>query len=397
MKWLKDSLYGDIAIDELTEALLDTPEMQRLRRLFQIPFANLVYPGANHTRFEHSLGVMHLTREYCRTSGLEETEKETCKILEIYALLHDIGHTALPHVLESEIIEHLGMNHEEAGIEIIRSSRISDILGEFGFSVSDIAKVLDRPEGQIITGNLGTDRIDYLARDSHYTGVAYGIIDKDRIMRKQKIKMNKLVLDISGLSAAEYLLIARFMMFASVYNHKTKAVASLMMKKAVDACIDEGSIKPRDLLVLDDWTLPFEMVNRTQNKEVKELVQNVMNRNLFKRVFQKRLKDFKNWLFLGGISEKQIRTIEKEIAEDSGVSDLDVIVYIPSPWFKKFSIPVWYKGDIYEIREVSLISRILTEAQWDYMDVYVFAKKEERDKIELNAKRVMSAIEEERL
>ncbi len=392
MKWIKDSVYGDIQIDSLVEELIDTPQMQRLRRLSQIPFANLVYPGANHTRFEHSLGVYYLTEKFCNYAGIKG---ELAQIMKLYGLLHDVGHTAFPHVLEHILIEKMNMTHEDIGLKIIEKSQISDILKANGYEPRDLESILTTPEGKAITGHLGTDRVDYLLRDSKYTGVAYGIIDVDRLMRKQMVRNGQLVLDISGLSSAEYLLIARFMMFASVYNHKTKATASLMIDKAVTRALEDGTLSVNDVITLDDWSLSFKLINA--GGETGKLVKDIMNRNLYKRVFEKRLKDFKNWLFLGGMTRRQMRTIEREIAEDAGVSDLDVIFYIPTPWFRKLSIKVWYKDDIYSIREISLISRILNEAQWDYMYVYVLSKKDVMERVKPHAERVMKAIEEERL
>ena len=392
MEWIKDSLHGDVAIDDLSMQLLDSSGMQRLRRLSQIPYANLVYPGANHTRFEHSLGVMHLTRMACQLLGLDD---ETKNRLTLYGLLHDIGHTALPHVLESIIIENMGMDHEEVGQRIVEKSGIADILRDNGYEPSDISQVPETQEGKVVTGELGSDRIDYLLRDSKYTGVAYGVIDKDRILRKQVFRNGKLVLDISGLSAAEYLLLARFMMFASVYNHKTKAVASLMMKKAVIEALNNGLMKASDLITLDDWSLQFKLLN-SGDASISSIVKDVMNRNLYKRVAERRLKEFKNWLFLGGISDERIMKFEKEIAEESGVSDLDIIIFLPRPWFKKFSIPIWYNNDIYSIRETSLISRIINEAQWDYMNVYIFTRKEFIDKVKPVAERFIRSIEDEK-
>ncbi len=392
MEWIKDSLHGDVAIDDLSMQLLDSSGMQRLRRLSQIPYANLVYPGANHTRFEHSLGVMHLTRMACQLLGLDD---ETKNRLTLYGLLHDIGHTALSHVLESIIIKNMGMGHEEVGQRIVEKSGIADILRDNGYEPSDISQVPETQEGKVVTGELGSDRIDYLLRDSKYTGVAYGVIDKDRILRKQVFRNGKLVLDISGLSAAEYLLLARFMMFASVYNHKTKAVASLMMKKAVIEALNNGLMKASDLITLDDWSLQFKLLN-SGDASISSIVKDVMNRNLYKRVAERRLKEFKNWLFLGGISDERIMKFEKEIAEESGVSDLDIIIFLPRPWFKKFSIPIWYNNDIYSIRETSLISRIINEAQWDYMNVYIFTRKEFIDKVKPVAERFIRSIEDEK-
>ncbi len=388
--WIKDPIYGDIKFDGLMESLLDTPEMQRLRRLHQIPFANLVYPGANHTRFEHSIGVYYLTKKVCGYLGFDE---ESTKLLSIYGLLHDVGHAAFPHTFDYLLESELGKDHEEIGLEIIEKSNISDILKDNGIEPREIRKVFESPKGKAITGDIGTDRMDYLMRDSKYTGVAFGLIDIDRLIRKKVVVGDKIALDISGLLSAEYLLIGRFMMFAGVYTHKTRAIASLMIDKSVNTAISHGVMSINDLIKYDDNYVMYKLLS--QDKDAFGIVRDILDRRLYKRVFQKRLREFKNWLFIGGMSRQEMHKIEEEIAEDAGVSPLDVIFYIPRPWFKGLSIPILYKGEIYSIQEVSLISRILSEAQWDHIYVYVATKKGLMDKVKPHAERIMSALEEE--
>ncbi len=388
--WIKDSVHGDIKFDGLSEALIDTPEMQRLRRLHQIPFADLVYPGSNHNRFEHSLGVYHLTEKVCQQLGFE---KESTDLLKIYGLLHDIGHAAFPHTFDYLLEAKLGKDHEGIGLDLIEKSTVADVLRDNGIEPREIRRIFESPKGRVITGDIGTDRMDYLMRDSKYTGVAFGLIDLDRLIRKKVIFNDKIALDISGLLSAEYLLIGRFMMFASVYTHKTRAIASLMIDKAVNEAINNNVMTVEDLIKYDDNYVMYNIL--PQDKSAFEIVKRIMNRNLYKRVYQRRLREFKNWLFLGGIDKKKMRKIEEEIASDAGVSPLDVVFYVPTPWFRGLSIPILYRDEIYKIQEVSLISRILSEAQWDHMYVYVATKKELMEKVKPHAERVMKSIEED--
>ncbi len=391
MKWIRDNLYGDIPINDLIERIIDTSHMQRLRRLAQIPFASLVYPGANHTRFEHSLGTYVLTERFCKDANLD---KETSEKLTLYALLHDVGHFAFPHLFEGIIKSKKGIGHEEWGQEIIRKTEIADILKDYGFNPNEIAGVPDTKIGEVITGDLGSDRMDYLQRDSKNTGVAYGTIDADRIMRKETIVDGEIVLDGSAMLGAESMLMGRFMMFASVYNHKTRASAALMMKKAVEIALSNKEIDTRDIMELDDHALIYKLLNGSN--EVKQLVTDILNRKLYKRAFEKRLKQFKNWLFLGGIKREQIHFIEEEIAERAGVGEEDVIVYIPKPWFKSPNMRVLYNGEKKKMHEVSLILRVLNEAQWDYVSVYILVKPDLVDKVRPIASDVMKDIETRR-
>ncbi len=391
MRWIRDSLYGDVIIPGLIEKLIDTEAMQRLRRLNQIPFANLVYPGANHTRFEHSLGVYALTERFCRYADID---RETSKKLMIYALLHDVGHFAFPHVLEDIVKSKTGMGHEEWGQEMIKKGEIRDILQENGINPEEIARIPDEKIGKAITGDLGSDRIDYLLRDSKNTGVAYGAIDADRIMRKQLLINGEIFLDSSAMAAAESMLIGRFMMFANVYNHKTRAAAALMMKKAITLALRSGSITINDITSGDDAGLMYMLLN--SGKEEAKIVSDIRNRRLYKRAFEKKLKEFKNWLFLGGIKSDQINLLEKEIADRAGVGEEDIIVFMPKPWFKSPDTKVMYNNKEYKLQELSLILRILNEAQWDYITVYVLTRRELVERVKPVAEKVMKEIEERR-
>ncbi|MBN3037081.1 MAG: HD domain-containing protein, partial [Candidatus Diapherotrites archaeon] len=163
--WIKDSVHGDVFASDAAQELLETPEMQRLRRISQTSFSSTIYPGANHTRFEHSIGTYYLTNRY---SFFHNIEKERGESTAAHALLHDIGHSCFSHALESVLENYLGKNHEEATEEIISNGRIKEILDKHGISPGYDASIID--------SELGTDRMDYLMRDSKYTGVAYGAV-----------------------------------------------------------------------------------------------------------------------------------------------------------------------------------------------------------------------------
>lgn len=173
---IRDPLHGTVVLSELEEKILDTPSMQRLRGIRQLAAAYLVYPGANHTRFEHSIGTLFLADRICRELKLPA---EKAAKVRLAALLHDVGHTAFSHEAETILMRHIG-NHEEIGEKMVQSGEIADILSG-SYSAKEIALLPRTPLGEIITSDIGADRMDYLLRDSHYTGVAYGVIDADRI------------------------------------------------------------------------------------------------------------------------------------------------------------------------------------------------------------------------
>ena len=172
MTRIRDPLHGTVHLTDLEEKMLDAQPMQRLRGIRQLAMAYLVYPGANHTRFEHSIGTLALAGKMCEELGIGEDRAAKVRAA---ALLHDVGHVAFSHESEQVIMRKLG-THEEVGKRIITKGEIADILSE-SFSAREIAKLPDKPLGQIIASDIGADRKDYLLRDSHYTGVDYGIVD----------------------------------------------------------------------------------------------------------------------------------------------------------------------------------------------------------------------------
>jgi HD superfamily phosphohydrolase len=371
MRWIKDSVHGDIFLYDIIERLVDQPELQRMRRISQTSFCSLLFPGANHTRFEHLLGTYHLTG---RSTLFHKFEKEEAQLLALAGLLHDIGHTAFSHSLEDILKKYTGKNHEDWTEEKIRTGRVAETLKSGGFSPEDVIKTFRQPHGKLVTGELGTDRMDYLLRDSKYTGVAYGAVDVDRLLRMLQFHNGKLVLDDKGLSVAESLLLARFMMFASVYGHHVSKASEVLLQRAVEDAIGKGSLKAEDLVRHDDWSL-FSVL-RSAGGLASENAQKILDRDLPKRVAQRPIKSFDNWLFFGQIGEPQLRQYEREIAERAGIEPEKVALYIPRPWFGEVDITVMREGEQYSIGELSIISRILKEAQWDYAYVALFAPKE---------------------
>ncbi|MCW6160328.1 MAG: HD domain-containing protein [Candidatus Micrarchaeales archaeon] len=275
---IQDAVVGDIEPTELELALINTKPMQRLRQIKQLSLGNLVYPGANHTRFEHSLGTMQITREVMQSS-LKETDEE----LEIAGLLHDIGHCAFSHYSDDLLMKYLKTNHEKIGEGIIQKGEISDVLGKSGASVKKVISYFrGNGKGTIITGSLGSDRLDYLSRDAHYTGVAYGIIDYSIIRSRLAWYKGNPAVYKSGINGAESILIARYSMFASVYNHHVNRIARGIYEKAVIAAIDSGKMNKSELLIHDDYSI---IARLQQIKESRELISRIVERRLFKRAY----------------------------------------------------------------------------------------------------------------
>ena len=230
LKILNDPIYGFIRVpNSLIFDIIEHPSFQRLRRVSQMGFSNLVYPGANHTRFHHALGCLHLmqkTVNVLRVKGINISEDEE-NALYIAILLHDIGHGAFSHALEHSIVT--GITHEEISLKYMHQLN-KEFYGQLDLAISVFNGEYPRKFlHQLITSQLDIDRLDYLKRDSFYTGVAEGNISSDRLIAMINVVDNELVIEKKGIYSVEKFLIARRLMYWQVYLHKTSLVAEYML------------------------------------------------------------------------------------------------------------------------------------------------------------------------
>ncbi len=231
-KIINDPVYGFISIPyESVFDLIEHPWFQRLRRIRQLGLTHLVYPGALHTRFHHALGAMHLmgqTIETLRSKGHDITEEES-EAVTIAILLHDIGHGPFSHALEHSLIE--GISHETI------SALVMDRLNkEFGNKLNLAIKIFKNAYRkhflhQLVSSQLDMDRLDYLNRDSFFTGVSEGVISSDRIIKMLDVKKDQLVVEEKGIYSIEKFIIARRLMYWQVYLHKTVISAEMLLVK----------------------------------------------------------------------------------------------------------------------------------------------------------------------
>jgi HD superfamily phosphohydrolase len=230
LKILNDPIYGFIQIpNSLIFDIIEHPYFQRLRRIAQMGFSNLVYPGANHTRFHHALGCMHLMQKAVRVLRFKQIEisKEEENALYIAILLHDIGHGAFSHALEHSIVS--GISHEEISLKFMKKLN-DEFDGKLGLAIEIFQGKHPRKFlGQLISSQLDIDRLDYLRRDSFYTGVTEGNISSDRLIVMMNVKNDELVIEQKGIYSVEKFLVARRLMYWQVYLHKTGLVAENML------------------------------------------------------------------------------------------------------------------------------------------------------------------------
>jgi hypothetical protein len=230
LKILNDPIYGFIQIpNSLIFDIIEHPYFQRLRRIAQMGFSSLVYPGANHTRFHHALGCIHLMQKAVRVLRFKQIEisEEEENGLCIAILLHDIGHGAFSHALEHSIVS--GISHEEISLKFMKYLN-DEFDGKLSLAIEIFeGKYYRKFLCQLISSQLDIDRLDYLKRDSFYTGVTEGNISSDRLIVMMNVKDEELVIEQKGIYSVEKFLIARRLMYWQVYLHKTGLVAENML------------------------------------------------------------------------------------------------------------------------------------------------------------------------
>jgi len=381
LKLIKDPIHGDIMLGEDDLALLDSPKLQRLRRIKQIGLGELVYPGANHTRFEHSLGTMHIAAELAQRMGLQEEDRRKIRLA---ALLHDVGHGPFSHTSERFAVAASQIDHSRLTEGQILSSGIADILESIGMDPREIADIAtgQRTElGRILQSQVGVDRMDYLMRDAHYTGVAYGVIDYKRIISTLVFHGGEVVIREKGIQAAESLLVARFLMYPAVYLHHVCRIADAMMLRALEELKDRGT-PVEEIMNMDDISLVT--VLKEEKGIPRDVATRILNRDLFKRaVFlsPSELGDLDQLLEMSQ-DRARVRALEDEIAGSAGLAPGSVLADIQAkPSLDDVRIKVLSESKVGLLEERSALVRSLTEAQWDYWRFGVYCARENVERV----------------
>lgn len=229
-KIINDPVHGFITIpDELIFDLIEHPFFQRLRRIKQLGLSHLVYPGANHTRFHHALGAMHLMDKaitVLRSKNVEITEEEHLGAT-VAILLHDIGHGPFSHTLEHSLLK--SIHHEE--VSLLFMERLNEEFdGRLDLAIKIFTDTYHKAFlHQLVSGQLDMDRLDYLQRDSYFTGVSEGVVGSERIITMLNVKNNELVVEEKGIYSIENFIGSRRIMYWQVYMHKTVVSSEFML------------------------------------------------------------------------------------------------------------------------------------------------------------------------
>lgn len=238
-KMINDPVHGFITInDPLIFAIFNHPFFQRLRRIQQMALAQLVYPGAVHTRLHHSLGAYQLmcnAVNELKDKGIEITQDEA-QAVKAAILMHDIGHGPYSHALENVLIK--GVHHEELSLLIMQKLNADSnpsLNGKLELAIKIFTNQYPKTFlHQLISGQLDVDRLDYLSRDSFFTGVSEGVIGYERILKMLNVKDNLLLVEEKGINSVEKFLVSRRLMYWQVYRHKTVIAAENMLVKIIE-------------------------------------------------------------------------------------------------------------------------------------------------------------------
>lgn len=372
---IRDPVQGTIELTPLEARLIDTPIFQRLRFIRQLGMTHLVYPGAHHTRFEHALGSLQLAEKMARALELPAAER---KRLRLAALLHDVGHLAFSHDSESVTQGRFG-DHEKRGAKIIRSAPLAAII-EKEDDPAQVAKWMQGASyGQLITSDVGADRIDYLLRDAYYTGVAYGVVDGPRILSTLLWEKNKPAMRGGGLEAAESLIMARFEMFHAVYYHHAVRMARAMLQQALAEALDDSRM---------DWTAAqaegdTAMLLRLHKlPAAKTLVEGLMQRRLHKRVWTQK------WSELDAGERRRAKSGELagELSEKCGCC---VLVSVPDPFKSKTTMTILTPEGAQPLEKASPLVASLEKAAESRAQLLIGAPEKEREKAARIVKRMM--------
>ena len=394
IKFIRDSLYGNIEVNGIFLELMETPEIQRLHGIKQLGLTYLVYPGANHTRLEHSLGTSYIARKMAKALGIDAMQAG------VVALLHDIGHGPFSHTLEYLMHERIGKDHMDITREMILGktllsdceyeTTIKEILSKYGM---DARKIADAIAGKgeiskIIHGTLDADQIDYLMRDAYYTGVAYGVIDSDRIIQTMKLYNKDIVFERKGVTALESMLVARSLMYSSVYLHKTVRIAELMLVKAVERALSF------DFSLMNDAEL-IENLKRMGGYQ-EDIITRIKYRRLFKKVIAKSFSQL-NEREREQISQIDSREIEEKISKKIGKEGY-VIVDIPGkdillsePRLKKMDIKILDGKRIKKLSEITPIANALQLRGITEWALMVCSPEKYRDEVKKYAEKLLFA------
>ncbi|MCI4433784.1 MAG: HD domain-containing protein [Nitrosopumilus sp.] len=401
-----DPIHDFIRVYDHELKIIDDPIFQRLRRIRQLSGAHLTYPAAQHTRFEHSLGVMHIASQ--AGQALHEKgilKSDDIEILRLAGLLHDIGHGPFSHLFE-EVLQQKKFSHEDFGKEIILKSEIGDNLSKNGYDKKFITKIAFGDSklqflNEIVSGALSADMMDYLLRDGYFTGAEHAQIDHKRITQSLDVHQKKLALEKSALYSFESMMHSRYQMFKAVYFHKTVRAAEVMLLEALRLSDDEFGFTSFNIneyvKLTDEYVLSTLISSKSPKlKRARQFAEDYQNRKLLKCVFERILTSRTN---LGKTKTNELRiniskkskVNEDEIFVDSSVTPS--IPLAPSKNESKYIILITSENGKSSAQEMPISQIPVVSAISGFMNILrIYTYQKNRKKVEIAAKSILGGL-----
>jgi HD superfamily phosphohydrolase len=410
---IKDPIYGYIYIREAERKIIDSFPFQRLRRIRQLAGAEYVYPAANHTRFEHSLGAMYLAGRMMDNPHLSQIlSEDEVQMIRIAAMLHDVGHGPFSHTFEHVLVKFLGKTHEDMTTWIILSSVLEDLLDSIGYDSKTISKLAvgasKKPgkayRDQIIRSAVDVDKLDFVVRDTYHTGAEYGNIDVSRLVDTLNMLDGSLAVDLCALSALESFILARIESFKSIYFHRVSRAVQIMLAAAMEEAKDElglTDISAEEYLSLDDYTL---WITLKECEKSQGIIERLEKRKLIKCAYDPPPFFIKDKIVPSTFNVEGIRNgIRDQIAEEAGIDPHKVIVDVPTlpsvPYHYAFpmepmEIPVFIRTrDGREIRcKLSEVSGIFDGLRGFMNILRVYTEEEHLEKVQRASEKLLGDL-----
>jgi HD superfamily phosphohydrolase len=410
---IKDPVHGYVYITADEREIIDSYPVQRLRRLRQLAGAEYVYPGANHTRFEHSVGVMYLAGRVVENPNISQRiSEDEAEMVRIAALLHDVGHGPFSHIFEHLLDKELNKTHEDMTLWIVKNSELKDILNKHGYDAEEIGKLavgrLHKPKkaflDQIISSSVDVDKLDFVVRDTYHTGAEYGYIDIFRLIQTLDVLDEDLAVDLGALSALESFVIARIESFKSIYFHRVGRAAQIMLAIAIEKANEELGLAnfktSEEYLAMDDYTVWTMLKNCEKSSGI---IKNLERRKLLKCAYERTFYEKDTMVSNIFNREAYRKQLQADIAKEAEVEAEAVIIDVPtvpsvpyhhSVLMEPMEIPVFYKtreGDRIP-RRLSEISKIFDVLKGFINILRVYTEEKNREKVSNAASKILGEI-----
>ena len=406
--FIKDPIHGYVKISLLERSIIDTRPVQRLKRIRQLAGSEFVYPAANHTRFEHVIGAMHVAGELAEAlpTALSRFQAQQ---LRLAALVHDIGHGPFSHVFEPLIVKNLDKHHEDFVPWLVNETEIAERLEKGGFEPEAIGKLAvgklsnkAKPYlDQVISSGIDVDKMDYVVRDSFHTGAGYGSIDIRRLLYAMDVIDNHLAVNGKSVATLESFLLARFESFRTIYFHKASRAVQIMMVRGLEQAKDELHFldfdKPEDYLKLDDYKVWTAL---RESKKSGKIMQDLEARKLLKCAYERTVFTEEELVSKVISNERAREEIEQQIARKARTRPEDITIDVPglpsvpyqgSKDLPSEDIPIFRMSIDGKKRRVPLseASRIVRVLQSFMRIVRVYTKESNRTRVEAASRQIL--------